>query len=469
MAFYVFSSSLDVVFTLLDRALNTLFDRVAPNAILNSGGRADDVRCHPGTRKEVIRLIDKWRSDIRDGLSANQIFWLSGPAGAGKTAIVQTVAESWKSLGIHIASFFFFRTDPSRSHAKAFLSTLLYQIFDCCPAARTVIDEILIQKPRILDMGLEEQFDELIFTAFRAIKSSLPPAIILLIDGLDECDSESKTSQWEILRVLDKLMGHKDILFLVLVASRAEPHISSAFRSLTSPMLSIFLGDQYAPEADIQLFVETEFNKIRMSHPHAAMLERDWPSESQVRAIVVKSSGQFIYAATVMRFISRSSTVPSLSLERVTGIFPLGKNSPFTHLDAVYTYILEQVQDQQAIRDILSSKLLDDKLSNVYSVPYRGTNRTHYLPPTNEFLQYYDARYTEALFTSCISDVTAIVRLQDARIVFYHASLTDFLLERSRSGHFYVDIKTFAAKVLPNIWKNGVMSEGHSIWGMSQI
>jgi hypothetical protein len=62
--------------------LNVLHKCVAPNAILNAGGRADEVRCHPGTCKEVIGRIEKWR-DAKDGLRA-PIFWLSGPVGAGK-------------------------------------------------------------------------------------------------------------------------------------------------------------------------------------------------------------------------------------------------------------------------------------------------------------------------------------------------------------------------------------------------
>ncbi|KAF5324176.1 hypothetical protein D9619_011163 [Psilocybe cf. subviscida] len=73
------------------KLLQLLYKRVAPNAILNAGGRADEVRCHPGTREEIISRIEKWR-DMEDGLTA-PIFWLGGPAGAGKSAIVQTIAE----------------------------------------------------------------------------------------------------------------------------------------------------------------------------------------------------------------------------------------------------------------------------------------------------------------------------------------------------------------------------------------
>ncbi|KAF5328662.1 hypothetical protein D9619_011517 [Psilocybe cf. subviscida] len=459
----------------LGQELKVLYDSVAPNAILNAGGRADDVRCHPGTRKDVIGLIDKWRVDIQDGVTANRMFWLSGPAGAGKTAIVQTVAESWKSLGIHTANFFFFRTDASRSHPGSLISTLLYQIFDFYPAVRKAIGRVLRLKPRILETKLEEQIDELICTPFRSIKPSFSRPIVFLIDGLDECDSEEKTSQQRILQALDKLVSQQDLPFLALVSSRAEPHISATFKRLTSEALSIFLDDQYSPKTDIRLFVETEFKKIK------TLLGSDWPSYSDIGAIVEKSSGQFIYAATIMRFLAHSSAVPSFSLEKVQGIVPPARNSPFSHLDAFYAYILEQADDHDAIRDILSSKLLDDRTITVsrYStpisrrdllprpvvttqkrlIPFRTvTEHIQYLPPIREFLQFYNPKYTETLFASCISDITTIVQLRDNRLVFSHASLADFLLDRSRSAPFDVDLAAFSAKVFPAMWKHGVMS-----------
>lgn len=40
--------------------LEPLYQRIAPNAILSTGGRADKVGCHPGTREEVIGLIEKF-------------------------------------------------------------------------------------------------------------------------------------------------------------------------------------------------------------------------------------------------------------------------------------------------------------------------------------------------------------------------------------------------------------------------
>ena len=58
--------------------LSLLHKFAAPNAILNSGGRADEVRCHPGTREEVIDLVEKSINAQGDSLIA----WTEGTAWA---------------------------------------------------------------------------------------------------------------------------------------------------------------------------------------------------------------------------------------------------------------------------------------------------------------------------------------------------------------------------------------------------
>ena len=61
---------------------------VSLGAIHDSAERHPPLNCHPDTRKpEAVRqIILDW---IHDKSSASSFFWLYGPAGAGKTAILQ--------------------------------------------------------------------------------------------------------------------------------------------------------------------------------------------------------------------------------------------------------------------------------------------------------------------------------------------------------------------------------------------
>ncbi|KAF5329561.1 hypothetical protein D9619_009230 [Psilocybe cf. subviscida] len=411
--------------------LKKLFDHVATNAILNAGGRADE------------GLVEHWMAG-KNGAAANML-WLSGPAGAGKSAIVQTIAERCKERGVPAANFFFFRADLTRSSARPLVATLLYQILKIYPPARQAVASALSNDPLLFDASIQDQFNQLLATSAQDIpqapESPARRPVVLLIDGLDECDSKSKTPQRQILQALDILVMQNNSPFLVLVASRAEPQISVAFEELSSTVQSIFLDDQYQPEKDIRVFVTNELLRIKKSHRLAHSLGNDWPSDGEIESIVKKSSGQFIFAATVMRYLANPYTSPKLSLQRVQGIAPIATNSPFAHLDAVYKYILSQADDREAVMDLLSAKLLSDSIKD-----------DHYMPSLKTMLRSYDSRYSPELLDSCVSDLTSILKLDTNNLFFFHASFPDFLRDKSRAGVYYIDLTAFSAKMLPPIW-----------------
>ncbi|KAF5309558.1 hypothetical protein D9619_012464 [Psilocybe cf. subviscida] len=316
-------------------SLDALHKRVAPNAILNSGGRAGEVGCHPGTRKEVIDLIETWR-DAQESLTP--IFWVSGPAGTGKTPIVQAIAERCKADGVPHANFF----SPEWTPRGTII--LLY------PSLRDYVAAVLSTNPLILDSALEDQLMQLIVAPLQAIQYSVwfYRVPLLLIDGLEECESENRGSQRQILQAFDKVFARTPSCpFRLLVASRNEPQIRAAFDNISSQILPLRLDNQFSPDNNIRDFLNDEFKRVRKTHPLARTLDASWPSVQDIEYIVKKSSGQFIYAATVMRFVLNSSASPKLNLKRVQGAATISTESPFAELDALYRYILSQAEDQE--------------------------------------------------------------------------------------------------------------------------
>lgn len=424
--------------------MDVLYQRVSPNAILNEGGRADDAKCLPGTREEVIGSIEKWMNDI----NGHRLLWLSGPAGGGKTAIMKTIAERSATQRVRTINFFFFRGDSTRNSIHSVVATLLYQLFEIYPAATEAIAHAISMRPRVLDGSIAQQCKLIsaLFPIIRPLSSSA--RIVILIDGLDECDLEAERSQGDILRGLERLAVENESPFRLLLASRPEAHIRMAFNQLPSQTFSIFLDEEYSPEKDVQLFVDAEFDKIKASHPSASLLPSDWPLVTDVREIVAKSSGQFIYAATVMRYIAHASTVPSLSLERVKGIAPIGSNSPFAHIDSIYTFILSRTDDPNTTHEILSLHFLkmSTRLNSFWAMS---------LP---DFMFDFSPRYNPPLMQSCISELSAIVHFKYGILKFYHASLADFLFDKTRSGKFWIDLDAFVEKVLVEIWEKPLIS-----------
>ncbi|KAF5324211.1 hypothetical protein D9619_011362 [Psilocybe cf. subviscida] len=72
---------------------------------------------------------------------------------------------------------------------------------------------------------------------------------------------------------------------------------------------------------------------IKRAHSLAPALGKHWPVKADIDAITDKSSGQFIYAATVMHYIQYSPANPALSLRTVHRMQPSTNHSPFTQLD----------------------------------------------------------------------------------------------------------------------------------------
>ena len=98
--------------------LHILRQAVSLGAIHNSAERYPSPNCHPDTRKAVRQIILDW---IQNENLESFVFWLYGPAGAGKSAILQAIAEflcspsgSDQKFG---ASFFFSRGKHSGENA----------------------------------------------------------------------------------------------------------------------------------------------------------------------------------------------------------------------------------------------------------------------------------------------------------------------------------------------------------------
>jgi len=79
---------------------------------------------------------------VKDAETSVYVTWLHGPAGAGKSAIARSVAESLHREGLLAAAFSFFRTDSRRNSEKPFVPTLAYQIAYSIP--ETQLKDLLV-------------------------------------------------------------------------------------------------------------------------------------------------------------------------------------------------------------------------------------------------------------------------------------------------------------------------------------
>ena len=170
--------------------MKILREKVATGAMHNSGERFDPPKCHPGTRTALQDDVSRWVDEPPGG---QLVTWLFGPAGAGKSAIAQTISEKLHTEGKLTASFFFSRREsPSkgRGDESALIATLAYQLSQNAPATEPVIARTVLKNPLIFNLSLDDQVQALIVHPLMVVhqeNAQYHCPRVVVVDGLDEC------------------------------------------------------------------------------------------------------------------------------------------------------------------------------------------------------------------------------------------------------------------------------------------
>ncbi|PPQ86269.1 hypothetical protein CVT25_005511 [Psilocybe cyanescens] len=422
-----------------------LQEYVAHGAFHDSGERFDPPKCHPTTRVAIIKAIINWISGLDEDTRDALIMWLYGAAGAGKSAIAQTIAEILDGQHFILASFFFGRNDPQRGTAKLLVTTLVYQLAVKLPHMfRERVNFVFENDPLIITRSLEAQFKALVREPLLELFHSgysTDNHLVIIIDGLDECKDAS--IQARIVDLSFSLLRSRDIPLKILIASRPEIEITSSLDPKPSSMLArIALDDDYQSDHDIRHFLSDTFDDIKNQHPLRAYIPESWPPDDALDILVKRSSGQFIYASTAVKYVASPRYRPTHRLEIVLGIRPpKAGDSPFAELDALYQHILMGAGDVNLILilKIIGFVLLrpprnDGEISvaSVESFFSLDAGDVQLLMQSVGSLISLDERHVFAGPFGELSHYMPCVRI-------LHASLKDFLFDHSRSKDLFLD------------------------------
>ncbi|KAJ7861009.1 hypothetical protein B0H14DRAFT_3863611 [Mycena olivaceomarginata] len=368
----------------VDRGIDILHGAVAAAAIHDSAESYPQPKCHPETRTEMLEDLYDWALDED---AEKKILWLHGPAGAGKSAIMQTLARQLQDAGRLGGAFFFKRGDPTGGNGKALFATIAYQLALSVPWLRTQISHIVEKDPSIVERTIETQMIKLISEPCRSHADE--DHVTILVDGLDEC--ERHDVQQEILRVFE------------------SPVYSEIHRS--------FNVEQSFH--DVEKYLCDEFGRIHREHRTMANIPLPWPSSDILWELVRKSSGYFIYASTIIKFVDDKSHRPMRRLALVLKACSTECESPFDALDQLYMTILCSAPRQSEFMPVLCIMAAHTPTIS-----------------TIEELLGLEMGETELLLHG-LHSVIEVSNRKD-QIASYHASFLDFLADGSRSQKFYV-------------------------------
>ena len=425
---------------MINPGLNILVEKSATGAVYNSLERQqlDAPKCHPNTRIAVINRIIGWLLGNIDFDAL--ILWLYGAAGAGKSAIAHSLAEICEQHGWLLATFFFWKTAAERNNITRLITTIAYQIARTIPASCPHIQATVDADPMVFYQSVDVQLAKLIIEPLQRLHATgfdfKDSPFVIIIDGLDEC--QGRDTQSEVVKSLVAAFCHSPLRIRILIASRPEVYLQSTFNSssLQHHFSRLALSDKYSAAEDIYRFLEDSFDKIRREHPLASYLPSSWASADVLRELTWKSSGQFIFASTTVKYIGGDAhKLPHHRLDVIRSLRPPKgeKDMPYAELNSLYHHVLSNVEDIEPTRQVLGVLLiLNPKLSE------SGSGNRSCIDTTYKMDNFF--RWELGETKACLSQLASIIGCTASieRIVILHASLSDFLLDPSRSNQFYL-------------------------------
>ena len=169
--------------------------------------------------------------------------------------------------------------------------------------------------------------------------------------------------------------------------------------------------------------------------------------------LVQKSSGQFIYASTVIRFVKSIRHRPVDRLEIVLGLRPVHHDLPFAELDALYMHILESLEYPDKALQVIGAILIQEG--------HNWDEKINTVPRMEQFLgfEFGDIELylaDMASLVSCDAEGNEPIRI-------LHASFGDFLFDPTRSAAFTLDRKVVQTMMACRCLQHLIIASNHDL------
>ncbi|KAG6905368.1 hypothetical protein DXG01_003195, partial [Tephrocybe rancida] len=352
---------------------NVQTSRTAAHTAYIQSDTVDQRTCTPGTRLNVLKGILSWLQQP-DG---EPVYWLTGPAGIGKTTIAKTICK------------------------------LVDDRENACLA------ESLAKDSELAHASLEIQLKQMLIQPWEA---SVPdhvglPHLIIVVDALDENQSGSKFLQHLLQAVgATELRGLK-----FFVTSREDEKISSLCNSLP-PGTVLHLQDiqKQIVQDDIGLYLTQSLPGIHSNTSYQELLGK----------LKKRSDGLFIYAATVIKTVTANDAAVIEQVDLLQGIID-SIDSP--QLGDLYC---------QIVRDavvLYKSRVQASRLQVLHTILCA-------MHPISNTVVAQLAKTTVDVGATALKKLHAVMyKAHDGMIYIYHASFADYILQTSTAAETEFD------------------------------
>lgn len=354
--------------------------------------------CMPDTCAELLSEIINWLLSS----SHQNMYWLFGIPGTGKSTIAQTIARHPQIVHLLVSQIIFKRENTRRHDI---LKLIAYRL---ALSNAKIAEEIAsrLHRPR---HTLRDSFVNFILEPLQEAEKAghLQDTIVIILDALDEYGtSESRVPFMQLLRnEFFKLPRQVRIL----ITSRPEADLVRSLSSQTHIVERKLDHDTEASRHDVSSYITTEMKKLVSPKSSTG---RKW--EELMTVLSQAADGLFIWAAVVVKLV-QSSSLPYKK------ICTLARNGPKLTLDDLYGKALRAIDmdwddaDNRQLFSVLFSIIL----------PNRGS-------PTIELFDLLLELTDDTSETHLFKLQSFILFSTQSPIQIHHKTFADYLLSPSR-------------------------------------
>ena len=339
-----------------------------------------------------------------------RLIWLTGIAGSGKSALLNSVAERFRKLKQRGALIFFEQSNAAT--AGDVVHTLAYQLALFSPPFAEKLHDQIEKDGDTFSCPLPAQFQTLLEEPSKAVDALADhPPVIICIDGLDEFGSEESRKQ--LLNLISGHISKLPALFRILMASREEKDIGSSFSNINVQQVRLLIDDE-ATARDIKTYFQ------RRLVPVAGV--PDWPGV--IQQLTDRAGELFIWASTAVLFIECGR--PKRQLQTLLESAAPGES--LTKLQKLYQLINHQFEN-------FSPQDLDD-VCRVLGAIVVARERL-----TDDVLMRLVSLDAETMH-EFLSRLRPFLEWSTGKPIGVHASFLDFLQDPTEEHWWFVDRAT---------------------------
>jgi hypothetical protein len=272
--------------------------------------------------------------------------------------VARTVADRAHAQGCLAAAFFFSRNIAATRAPAAIIPTLAYQLAQYQPSFRSHICSAIASDKDVRDRVIAAQSRSLLDNLSTLNVPNGP--LLVVLDALDECHIENGCEGGDAIPLLLARLAPMPSI-KVLITSRAEKTIKHMFDGLTNK-LALHDIEADVVRSDILHYLEHSLAELARKRK----LPVPFPKADVLEELVRRSGALFIYAATVVKWISEPKACPSLRLEQILEQDGDELSFQYKMLDIMYAQILAQAAEtsgnprthERALKNVLSTVLL---------------------------------------------------------------------------------------------------------------